>query len=390
MEIALYFNPVDPNQINFAGEENGTRLGDVIIPIEDADNDDYLKTADIVLIGVNEDRGSVNNSGCGAAPNEIRKYLYQLTKTSGNLRIADVGNIKQGKEITDTYFALKTTLVSLLESGTIPVILGGGQDLTYAVYLAYEELGKVINMVSVDSMFDLAKNDDVLDSGSFLSRIILHKPNYLFNYANLGYQSHFVELNAIRLLNNLYFDIYRLGLIQNAMEEAEPVIRNADTLTFDISSIRQSDAPGNGNASPNGFYGEEVCQIMRYAGMSEKLSSIGFFEINPVFDRQGQTAHLTAQMIWYFLDGRASRIDDFPDEEGNHIKYIVNITESKEDIIFYKSKVTDRWWMEIPVGLEVDSRLRRHVMVPCSYNDYKTACNNEIPDLWWKAFQKLM
>ena len=168
-------------------------------------------------------------------------------------------------------------------------------------------------------------------------------------------------------------------------------MRNADLLSFDVSAIRYSDAPGNGNAGPNGFYGEEACQIVRYAGISDKLTSIGFYEMNPKLDRQGQTAHLVSQMIWYFIDGYYNRAHDFPfTNEEDYLKYRVTITDHKEEIVFFKSKKTDRWWMEIPLPAEQKIKYERHYLVPCSYKDYQEACNNDIPDRWWMVYQKLM
>ena len=111
--------------------------------------------------------------------------------------------------------------------------------------------------------------------------IILHQPNYLFNYTNIGYQTYFVDQDAVRLMKKMFFDTYRLGFVNRNIEEMEPMVRNADMLSFDISSIRQSDAPGCANATPNGFYGEQACQIMRFAGMSDKLTSLGIYEYDP-------------------------------------------------------------------------------------------------------------
>jgi len=178
------------------------------------------------------------------------------------------------------------------------------------------------------------------------------------------------------------------------IEEAEPMIRNADILSIDISAIRASDAPGNFNAGPNGFYGEEVCRICRYAGISDKLSSIGFYEFNPEYDNKGQTAHLIAQMIWYFIDGFMNRKDDFPEDNKefmeNYVRFIVKVDDFEDELIFLKSKKTDRWWMQVTIKNNVHKKYKRHQFVPCSYNDYKAALNQEIPDRWWKVQQKLL
>ena len=159
------------------------------------------------------------------------------------------------------------------------------------------------NLVGITRKVDLGASKDNIDCNSYLNNIIQHPSSLLFNLSLAAYQSYFVNDTEIETLKKMYFDVYRLGYIQSKKEEGEPIVRNADILSFDISAIRQSDAPACANATPNGLYGEEACQIMRYAGMSDKLSSVGIYELNPSLDNRGQTAHLAAQMIWYFLEG---------------------------------------------------------------------------------------
>jgi arginase family enzyme len=392
MDISTFFTPLEVPGFGPGDDHQGQlRLGNVIIRYDKGTEFPELANADLAIIGVNEDRNSVGNAGCAAAPGSVRQYLYNLFPGPYANRILDLGDITQGFTPKDTYFALSTTVAELISNNILPVIIGGGQDLSFANYRAYENLGQIINIVSVDPMFDLGKTEDELDSRSFLSSIILHQPNYLFNYANIGYQSYFIDQDALKLMKNLFFDTYRIGIVRESLEEVEPIVRNADMLSFDVSAIRYSDAPGNANAGPNGFYGEEACQIVRYAGISDKLTSIGFYELNPSFDRQGQTAHLVAQMIWYFIDGFYNRAHDFPfRNEEDYLKYRVAITDHKEEIVFFKSKKTDRWWMEIPLPAEQRVKYERHYLVPCSYKDYQQACANDIPDRWWMVYQKLM
>lgn len=391
MEISLYFEPVDFEKIGFQSGEAKNRIGNLIEHPDEHFDEDHLGEFDAVIFGVKEGRRSVNNEGTADAPDQIRKYLYRLSAGKKNLKIGDLGNILAGNQVDDTYFAVKSTVHRLLKSNTIPIILGGGQDLTYAAYLGFEEYARVINLVGIDAKFDNSRTKDPPDSDSYLSKIIFRKPNFLFNFSNIGYQTYFIEPSELQLIDKLFFDAVRLGEVRNVIPETEPIIRNADFVSFDISSIRQSDAPGNGNASPNGFYGEEACQLLRYAGLSSKLSCLGIFEVNPRYDQRGQTAHLAAQMIWYFFDGLSHRISDYPgDDKSGFLKYMVNASGHDNEFVFYKSKATDRWWMQLPVSREKEKELFRHIMVPCSYGDYAKACNNEIPDRWWKAYQKLM
>jgi len=293
--------------------------------------------------------------------------------------------------VNDTYFALTSAITELIENKIVPIVIGGTQDLTFAMYKAYEKLGTIINIAAIDPLFDLGDKDEKLNSRSYLSKIILHQPNYLFNYTNIGFQTFFIDHEAIDLMDNLFFDVYRLGWVRSVIEEVEPMVRNADLISFDVSAIRYSDAPGNRNATPNGFFGHEVCQIARYAGLSNKLSSIGFFETNPSRDPHGQTSHLVAQMIWYFIEGFYLRVDENPQTlPDDFVKYTVSIKEHKERIDFLKSKKSDRWWMVVPIKSSLRIKYERHHYIPCSYTDYETALNDEIPDRWWQAYQKLM
>ncbi len=388
-DINYFFKPININEFLDKTSFNENQLGSLIIPYTE-DNFPDLVDVDIALIGVCDDRNSVNNTGSNMAPNEVRSFLYKLYAGTFVPKIIDLGNIMPGKTVNDTYFALQTCVEVLVKQNIIPFIIGGTQDITYAQFLGYKNLEQTINMVAIDSVFDLGNPDDEITNNSYLGKIILHQPNYLFNYSNIGYQTYLVEPNSVNMMSKLYFDSYRLGQFRDKIEEIEPIIRQADALTFDITAIKNSDAPANPNASPNGFYSEDACQMMRYAGMSDKLSSIGIYEINPTFDICGKTAHLAAQMIWCFLDGYYNRKNDIPSKYNtDYVKFHVILQDEKYEINFYKSKKTDRWWMEIPYPPQKGLKFERHTIIPCSYKDYEMAVNNEIPDRWWQTYQKL-
>jgi len=386
-----FFTPI--NVSKFSGSKNylDASYGKIIKGYFIGENFPNIENANIAIIGVEEDRRAINNEGCGLSADYVREHLYKLFQGNYTTNIVDLGNINKGNTVEDSYFALNDVLVTLLKKNIVPLIIGGGQDLTYYNYIAYSSLEQTINVVAVDSCFDLGDGEKELDSQNYLSKIILHSPNILFNYSNVGYQTYFVEQNTIDLMDKLFFDTHRLGHIRANIENVEPIVRNADLVSFDISAIRQSDAPGCGNASPNGFYGEEACQIAKYAGLSDKLTSIGFYEINPAFDTNKQTAHLVAQMIWYFIDGYYNRKKDDPstNNKSEYTKYRVSIKNYEHEIVFYKSNKSDRWWMDVPYPPNHKIKYERHNMVPCSYKDYETACSDEMPDRWWLTYQKL-
>jgi formiminoglutamase len=387
-DIASFFSPVDYSAL-VPHELNALQLGSVFTIYKEGGDFPELENADIAIIGISESRNSVNNEGCMYASNAVRKYLYKLFSGEFSAKVLDLGDIKAGHSTEDTYYAVRATVDALIRKNIIPMIIGGSQDLSYPQFLGYKDLEQTINMVSIDSMFDIGNPDEDINSNSYLGKIILHQPNYLFNFSNVGYQTYLVDPHSLKMMERLFFDVYRLGQVRDKIEEAEPIIRQADMITFDITSIKNSDAPAHPNASPNGFYSEEACQMMRYAGMSDKLSSIGFYELNPEYDINGKTSHLLAQMIWCFLDGFYNRKNDFPSRSNQDYLRFHVVLEDKYDINFYKSKKSDRWWMEIPYPTHKDLKFERHTLIPCSPKDYDMAMNNEIPDRWWQTYQKL-
>lgn len=350
---------------------------------------------DLAIIGVKDDRGAVNNNGCSLAPDYFREQFYLLNEGQVATKIVDLGNIIAGQEISDTYFAVKTVVAELIKLNIVPIIIGGGQDLTYAQYMGYESLEQKVDLLVVDNRFDLEEDEPenfesiATTSQSYLSKIFLHQPNYLFNFSNMGYQTYFVSQDSLKVMDKLYFDVHRLGEFVSDLSVSEPVIRNANMVSFDMGVIRSSDACANVNMVPNGFYGEDACRISRYAGMSDKLTSIGFYEFNPAFDKSGQTAMLLSQMVWYFVDGYYSRKKDFPlTPKSQYIIYRASVNDGATEVNFVKSKKSDRWWMQVPYPANGSKNERFH-LVPCRYEDYNTAVKGEMPDLWWRTYQKL-
>lgn len=345
-----------------------------------------IEDVDIAILGVLENRNDVNYIGEEFELSEIRKSLYALFPGSWNTTIADLGNINKGESVEDTYFALKEAITILIKNNVIPIILGGSQDLTYANYRAYDALIPMVNIVNVDSKFDLGDSTKPIKNNSFIGKIILDEPYNLFNYATIGYQTYFNSQEEIDLMDKLYFESYRLGQVSKDITIVEPVLRDANIVSVDLSSVKASEVSKNQKYSPNGLDGKEVCAIARYAGISNKVSSFGIYEYKPSKDDE-ITSMLVAQMIWYFIEGVNFRVkdDDFSDEN-SYQKFITLVDE--QELVFYKSVKTGRWWIDIPFLSEINNKLKRHTLLPCMHQDYLDACKNKIPDRWFKAFQK--
>lgn len=337
-----------------------------------------LDNVAVAIITVNEFRGSEKDDD-DYSFDYFRKQFYSLFPGNWNASIVDLGTIEAGASVEDTYFVVKSLVAELVKKRIIPVIIGGSQDLTYPMYRSYDNLDQMVNLVSVDNQFDFSK-ENKLDSESYLSKIIVEEPNNLFNFSNLGFQTYFNSQEEIDLIEKLYFEAYRLGEVSNNIAVAEPVFRDADLVSVDMHSV-QSSYSGNFDVfNPNGFTGKEICALTRYAGISDKVTSFGIFNFNP----NSNEVVLIAQMLWYFIEGFYFRSNEYPfGTKENYIKYIVPIED--EELIFYKSNKTERWWIEIPFLTNVNNKLKRNTLLPCTHEDYLAACEQEIPERWWKA-----
>lgn len=341
-----------------------------------------LEKIKIAIIGVLENRGDLL-AHREVDLNPVRKTFYNLFPGNWHSSIADLGDILAGNDLKDTYFALEKVVESLLKKKIIPIIIGGSQDLTYPIYRAYDKLEQMVNLVAIDSKFDFGKHNEEINSDSYLSKIVIDEPNNLFNYSNLGYQTYFNSQEEADLIEKLFFETYRLGDLSNNITISEPIFRDADVISLDLTSVKSSDSGNFITFAPNGFNGREICSLSRYAGLSDKVSLFGIFNHNS----SKQESVLIAEIIWYFIEGLQYRANEYPfGSKENYIKYIV--TSDEEELVFYKSDKTERWWIELQFFSNLNNKLKRNTLFPCSHEDYLAACNHELPERWWKAQRK--
>ena len=345
-----------------------------------------LEDVKIAILGVPEYRKDVDYLGQDSNFEEIRKTLYQLYPGNWAYNMADLGNIIPGETVEDTYFALQSTIHDLLKLHVIPLVLGGSQDLTYPMYRAYDEVIPMVNIVNVDSNFDLGDSSKPISNRSYLGKVIMEKPYNLFNYATIGYQTYFNSQDEIDLMEKLYFEAYRLGEVSVNLPAVEPVLRDANIVSLDLKCIRSSELSDKQRFSPNGFDGKEICAIARYAGISNKVSSFGIFEYKSS-PNDDMTAMLIAQILWYFIEGVNCRVSDDDFEVEKHFQKFTVLADDSE-LIFVKSKKTGRWWIEIPFLSHVNNKLKRHTLLPCMHEDYVDATQGKIPERWLKALKK--
>ena len=371
--LSEFLEPVDLSEIAFDEPYKDGQLGRSIELHGEYFPD--IDEANMVIVGCGEQRGSGLIHGQSKAPNIIRRNFYQLYYWHQDIKIADLGNIRTGALYTDSYAALRTVVKEILDADKTVIILGGSHDLTLSQYHAYADNKKIIEATCVDALIDL-NLDSPFKHESFLMEMLTGEPNYMRHYNHIAFQSFYVHPRMLETMDKLRFDCYRVGSVKENIDEMEPVIRNSSLLSFDISAIANAYAPANG-FTPNGLNGEEACVLMRYAGLSREINSIGIYGYDVQHDKDELTAKQIAHMLWYVLDGRSrGRREAAIDEKDSFNEYHTAFAEV--ETTFLQSKKTGRWWMQLP-----DKKF-----IACSYKDYLLASSNEIPERWLRAQER--
>jgi formiminoglutamase len=392
MDYLSLFHPV-PNDVlpeQFHREQLGSRVKAFSqkdgFPQHEEGNEPHF-----AIIGANLYRFLPPQNELIHIPNAVRKHLYSLfTGTFSHIRITDWGNIRTSDDETENKQRLVDAISEALKQNIIPVIIGGGQDLTWANYLAYKKNKRYFNLLSFDPKPDFDESAEITNEHNFLTPIIFDLDNYMFNYSIVGYQNYLMSPSVIHTMDKLFFELHRLGDIRAKPDHAEPIIRDADCVSVDMGAIKASDAPAVLQPEPNGFYSEEICKMARYCGMTPKLSSFGIYNISPN-ELSQTTLRLAAQILWHLFDGFYSRMEESTDfASSEFIIYDVATQNEEFEIRFYKNKMTGRWWMSLPLNEEKEIKFSiREFIIPCTEHDYQETLRGEIPERWWKAEKKL-
>lgn len=319
-----------------------------------------LARFNIAILGVE----SLND---GKLLNSIRRHFYKLYLQNDKLSIIDLGNLP------DDINVVSECLVKIQALNVFTIVLNPSTALLSMMYKQAVIVSKDISVSSI------ASNIPVDELADFFAA----KDAKLSRYTALGYQSYFVDSQHLKQLSKYSCEAIRLGIIRNKILEAEPILRDTHFLSINMNAVRASDGGATQLASPNGLYAEELCQLAWYAGKGESLSlcTVNGLDANGFSD---VSAHLVAQTLWHLVDGFSVRKKELPTGE-NIKRYIVDRGKAGDELVFFQSSVTGRWWMAIPVIGEIES----YMVIACTHDDYVKASAHDIPDRWLFFYQKL-
>ena len=374
--------PISESAMNHLDLAPDQVIGKSIILHTESSGFPPLKDVKIGIIGVTENRNAFFPT-LDYDLDSFRNSFYNLFPGNWKFKLADLGNLPNGNSVKDTYYAISEICKELNQQNIVTIIIGGSHDIIYPIYKSYSSYNRLVNIVSIDNQFDFSQEEELISGRSYMSQIIMEEPNYLHNFTNLGYQSFFISQEELDLMEKLYFEHMRLGKVLDDISQTEPHFRDADIVGIDMKSLSWTATGTNTFGQANGIDSRSICSLARYSGISDRVSSFGVFELpsSPVFHQ------LLSQIIWYFIEGYSLRFGEYPiNTNDGFTKYIVTL--SGRELVFYNSEVSKRWWVELTNENFMDNKLKRTTLLPCTKQDYDTACADELPDRWWKASRR--
>jgi hypothetical protein len=364
-----YLCPLSEDLIEFKSNLSRGTLGSNIT-LYNSEKTDY-SSIDIAIVGLNEYRNSDEISDESLNLENFRREFYSLFYGNWSANILDLGDVISGKSFSDTYYAVNSIHQDLINQNIVVIFIGGGQDFTFPLYQSLSKKHNKVNISSVDNKFDFGKIKKQFSSSSYMSKIIMDKKNSLNHFCNLGYQTFLNSQEEIDLLNKFNFESHRLGEITENIKIVEPVLRETNLLTVDFKSIKSSELNFVHNYS-NGFESSQFCSVLRYAGMSNSINSVGLFEL---LDSSISSA-LLSQSIWYFIEGYCLRIKEDPNSS-NFKGYTYNVFCEGTNLKFYNSELSQKWWVEFINEIETKNISS---LLPCNKRDYLMACDGTFSD----------
>ena len=285
-----------------------------------------LPEADVCLVGLALDFGTVlegGRAGAAHAPDAIRRELRRYHKTYNlehdisleNLRIAEAGNLDlRHPDHVRNHDLIRERLAQLLRQYPRVVVLGGSHDGTYSTVrgLFDANQGQPVGGINLDAHADV-KDKPEISSGTPFGKLL--REGFLAGprFTEIGLHSNLNTKEDIDFLHQQQAHIVPLAHVQQdgiALCLSRALSRTANGgasfVSFDIDGCAEAFAPAVSAPSADGFTPRQAVESAFMAGQQEQVRLFEVVELNPLYDRDNQTARLAATIITAFLAGVAS------------------------------------------------------------------------------------
>lgn len=344
-------------------------LEDILIPPREIKTENWqigklisseIPEGGIVLVFCSDYRGLKGGNAEILDFRGVREEFYQLSKLDFEVPVCDLGDLISGKSHQDTHYILQEILSMCFYKNAVPVVIGGSNDLAFSMFSALNFHQENINYTQISNVISLKNEGEEITEENFLSKILGSKTFSIKNYHHLGYQKHLNELDSVKLMKEVEFDVMRLAEMMNTTERAEPYFRKADLITLNCDAVESFAENFSVNPQVNGLNRREICAYMKEAGLSENLKAVGIFN----FDAENEdrlNAQLLAQMIWYLVEG--INIQRSHPKERSYETFWVMIGD--HDYAFQRDTFSNLWYFG------ADEKVEN--LIPCARADYEDA-----------------
>jgi arginase len=216
-------------------------------------------------------------------------------------------NAKYFPIIADVCEELAGIVETIVRDGSFPLVLGGDHSIAMGTLAGVRRgRGEPPGVIWVDAHGDIntplsspSGNVHGMPVHFALEARNVHTDRIVF----IGLRD--VDDGEKRIINDLgvkaftMSDIDRLGMSRVIDEAIAIAARGAGSLhvSFDMDGIDPSEAPGVGTAVRGGISYREAHFLMEAVAASKTLGSLEITEINPILDRENQTAILAVELI---------------------------------------------------------------------------------------------
>lgn len=300
----------------------------------------------------------------------FRECFYSLSRQDYTLPIADLGELRAGKTFADTLYIVEELVLSCLQKNIFPVVIGGSDALSYALFSVVNSIKNNVNYSQIASAISFKnRENETITNENYLSSIFHNREFSLKEYHLLGYQKHLNDYRNHLILEELDYNILRLGEMMGATHRAEPFFRNADLVTLNCDAVESIGEGFSVRSQVNGLNSREICSCMRDIGLAGNLKSLGIFNFN-LASKNKLHYQLLAQMVWYFLEGL--HIQRTHPKERNYETFMVMLGEG--ELTFKRDTFSNQWYF----GKEEDIKQ----CIPCTQEDYENAKRGILNKRW--------
>jgi len=280
-----------------------------------------VNAARVEVIGVPMDLGSARR-GVDMGPSAVRYAGLQAALERLGVETVDRGNVpvpvaeSARGERTDAHYLplieracenVAQLVDAAVRAGGFPLVLGGDHSIAIGTLAGLRRArGRSPGVIWVDAHGDIntpltSPSGNVhgmplhfaLDAGSIAPERVVFiglrdvDPGEQRIIAELGLRAYTMS------------DIDRLGMAAVIAEALSIVVDGPGSLhvSFDLDAIDPSEAPGVGTPVRGGLSYREAHLLMEAVAASGALGSLELTEINPILDRENQTAILAVELV---------------------------------------------------------------------------------------------